>query len=356
MQRREYSKAETELAKYEQKLPLTPDLARLGAEVAVGMRDRQFAKLAVKRAEIAVTLPTRDYRDALWLARIYQAAGENAKAEALLRESLDQAGHTPDTWIAWMEYLQQPNRRDQGVQELERLKKDLPTSRQPLTIARCYEALQMPDQAAKAYQDALRIAPDDFILLAYAADFYRRADQDAEAQKLYQRLLDPTVAAPADYTVSARRHLAILLASPDSATGRQQALALLDENKASRGDTLAEQRIRLFIQSMTPSARRDTLQKFQDSLRQQPPTPGERLLLARMLETANKLGEARSQLSDLADEYPTVSQYLVRYARMLIRMNELDEADRQVARLERLQQGSSRAREVRAALTRAKQN
>ena len=34
MQRREFSKAESELAKYEQRLPLTRDLARLGADVA----------------------------------------------------------------------------------------------------------------------------------------------------------------------------------------------------------------------------------------------------------------------------------------------------------------------------------
>src|ERR1019366_7830183 len=85
LQRREFGKAETELAKYEEKWALTNDLAHLGAEIALGMRDKQYAKLAVKRAEQAVTLPTRDYRDALWLARVYQAAGEVSKAEALLR-------------------------------------------------------------------------------------------------------------------------------------------------------------------------------------------------------------------------------------------------------------------------------
>ena len=344
IQRREFSKAETELTKYEQKLPLTQELARIGAEIAMGMRDGQYARLAMKRAEQAVPLPVRDYRDALWLARIYQAAGETAKAEAMLRDSLREAGHTPDTWIAWMEHLQQTKQREQALQELERLKKELPQSRQPLTIVRCYEALHLVAEAGKAYQDALRTAPEDFILLAYAADFYRRGDQNAEAVKLYERLLDPTLAAPAEYTMPARRRLAILLGSHNPT----KALALLDDNKTNRGDTIADQRIRLFLEQ--------SLRKFQDSLTQQPPTPDERLLLARLLESAGHLNDARSQLSELVDENPAMAQYLVRYARLLIRMSEREDAERAIARLEALEPGSERTREVRMALTRAPQN
>jgi tetratricopeptide (TPR) repeat protein len=343
VQRREFGKAEAELTKYEQKVSLTPELARMGAEVALGMRDGAYARLALKRAEQAAPLPVRDYRDALWLARIYRAAGETTKAEVLLRDSLKEAGHTPDTWIAWMEHLQQTKQRELALQELERLKKELPASRQPLTIARSYEALHLADQADKVYQDSLRTAPEDFILLAFAADFYRRADRNAEAVKLYERLLDPSLAAPSDYTVPARRHLAVLLGAPNVT----RALALLDDNTTSRGATVADERVRLFLQQ--------SLRKFQDSLPQQPPTPDERLLLARLLESAGNLNDARSQLSELVDEYPAMAQYLVRYARLLIQMSELEDAERAIARLEALEPGSERAREVRMALTRAKQ-
>ena len=305
---------------------------------------KEYAQLTLKRAEQAVGLPPRDYRDALWLARLYQAAGENAKAEVMFRVGLDQAGHTPDTWIAWLGYLQQTNQRPLALTELERMKKELPTARQPLTMARCYEALQMPAQAAKAYQDALRSVPDDFILLAYAADFARRADQAEEAQKLYERLLDPELAAPAETTVTARRHLAVLLAQRDT----PKALALVV------GNTIAEERIRLYIQSATPSAREDAIKKFEESVRVQWATPDERLLLATMLESAGRLVPARTQFAELADDYPFVSQYLIRYARILIRMNELDDAGRVVARLETLEPGSDRVRELRTALARGK--
>ena len=73
-----------------------------------------------------------------------------------------------------------------------------------------------------------------------------------------------------------------------------------------------------------------------------------------MLESADRLGQARTQLSELVGEYPATPQYLVRFARVLIRLNELDEAQRQLARLEPLEPDSERVRAVRAALARAR--
>ena len=104
MQRREYAAAEAEFLKYERHEKLTKDLARFGAEVALAMRDERYAKSAVARAEQAVTLPARDYRDALWLARIYQSAGVHDKAERTYQDCLAQAGDVPEVWVAWMQF------------------------------------------------------------------------------------------------------------------------------------------------------------------------------------------------------------------------------------------------------------
>ncbi len=347
--RREFTKAETELAKYEQMQPLTREIARLGAEAALGLRNERYALLAVQRAEQAVPAPVRDYRDAVWLARVYQAAAESAKAEKLLRESIERDGHAPEVWIAWSEFLMQTNQRDKADEAIAKMKSVLPANRQALTLARCYEALRQPAQAAKAYQDALAAAEEDIDTLAYAADFYRRADQVEFAEKSYRRLLDPALLAGADYAVPARRHLAVLLAPRDP----MQALALLEQNKKAKGDSVADQRVRLFIQSLTPAARLDAVRKFEDSLRLQPPTPDERLLLARMLEAADSAGAARDQLAEAVDEAPLAPQYRAAYAGLLIRMGELDEAQRQLARLEQLEPGSARSAAVRSALERA---
>src|SRR5262249_14328597 len=175
------ARAHRELENHAQWRHLTADLARLGAEVALAMREPHFAKLALKRARQAVGDQPRDYRDALWLARFCDAAGEHADADKLLLKCLDEAGNAPESWLAWIAHLQQTRQRERGVKDLERLKKGLPSALQPLTIARCYEAMQMPEFADKAYRDALRATPDDLEAWEHASDFYRRADRDDEA-------------------------------------------------------------------------------------------------------------------------------------------------------------------------------
>ncbi|MBI2804433.1 MAG: tetratricopeptide repeat protein [Planctomycetes bacterium] len=345
--RREYARAEAEIARYEQRLPLTRDLARLGAEIALKLREKHLAKVALARAERAVEVPTRDYRDALWLARIYQGAGEAAKAEPLLRAALDQAGHAPDTWIAWMHFLFQANRRDEALKDLERLKKEIAPGRQALTLARCYQTLHLPGRADDAYQAALKSTPDDFGALAYAADFYRQADRIDTAIKLYARLLDAKLAAPAQLTLRARRDLAILLGRRGEPT---RALAVLDANRTLGGETIADRRIRLYLQSLAPAARQDAIDQFQLTLRAQPASADERVLLASMLESARQFGPARMLLAEVVAEHPATPVYLTRYASILIRMEETEEAERVLARLEALEPGSERARTLRAEL------
>jgi tetratricopeptide (TPR) repeat protein len=349
--RREFAKAETELGRYEQKQPLTKDLTRLGADIAVGMRDKHYAKVAVARAESAVTKTPTDYRDGLWLARIYEGAGEYGLAEQRLSECLKEAGHTPTVWVAWMQHLTLTNQRSRAPQELERLQQELPLNRRPLTLARCLDALYQPIPAAQAYEEALHAQPNDFIVLAFAADYFRRADKTDEAQKLYQRLLAPARSAPGEFAVSARRQLAVLLA-PQGQAGRQQALALLDANRKALGDTLADERVRLFVQSFVPATRQDALNRFQESLRVELPTPDERVLLARMLEAIDQVGPARNQLAEAVDETPA-AHFLARFTHLLVRNFEFEEARRQFNRLESLEPDGERVRELRALLARA---
>ncbi len=350
LHRGEFQKAENEFAQYEQKQPLTKELARLGAEVALALREKAYGKIALQRARQAVTLPARDFREALWLARIYHTAGEIAEAEALLRTSLDQAGHAPDVWIAWMEFLESQDRRPEALSQLERLKKEVAPGRLPLTLARCFESLHLVAEASKAYEDALRLAPDDFSVLAYAADYYREMDHLDQAQRCYERLLDPALAVPGNTAAKARRHLAIVLGQRGSAA---RAVTLLDENHKDHGDNVADQRVRLYLQCLTPAKCAAAITQFQDTRRAQVLSTDERLLLADMFESATRLGEARRQLAELDSAYPNTPRTLVRLARLLIRMDDLDEAKQLIMRLETLEPRSDRVAEVRQLLARA---
>jgi tetratricopeptide (TPR) repeat protein len=293
----------------------------------------------------------RDDREGLWLARIYQDAGAFDLAERVLQECLDQAGYAPDVWIARMRYLTATDQRSRGPNELARMARDMPKEREPLTRARCLDALHEVDQASQAFREALEASPEDFIVLSHAADFFDRADLSADAQKLYQRLLnDP--AAPAEVAVPARRRLAILLATHGNAAAHKQALALLAAN-SSYAD-IADERIRLYAQSFAaPTTRSIVLDQFRQTLRRSPLKPDDRILYARMLEDGNLLIPACAQLAEAVSQRPRSPQYIARYIHLLIRTEDLDEAARQMKQLEKLEPDSQRTRNARAALARA---
>jgi Tfp pilus assembly protein PilF len=349
--RRDYGAAEAEILKFERLAPLPKELARVGAEVAMGLRDERYAKVAAARAELALTKPIRDYRDALWLARIYQAAGENAKAESLLKDTIEEAGYAPDVWIEWMKFLAATEQRKSGSHELERMAKTVSEDRVELTMARCLVALRQPQEAGGAFQKALRERPEDFATLRFAAEFFERADNTAEAQKLYEYLLDPTLAVPADTLATVRRRLAVLLAN----TSRRRALDLLDANKKAAAHDKSDERVRLYVQSFnSPAARQDSLEKFQKSFHRTPPTADERVLYAQMLNAGNLPGQASAQLAEAVNEQPTNAQYVARYIQQLLRGNDFDGAERQLKRLEELEPSSERSRNLRVLLANAK--
>jgi hypothetical protein len=79
-------------------------------------------------------------------------------------------------------------------------------------MARCLDALRKPEEASDAFEKALRERPEDVATLRFAAEFFERADNAAEAQKLYEQMLDPTLVVPTDMLAMARRRLAVLLA------------------------------------------------------------------------------------------------------------------------------------------------
>lgn len=350
IQRREFGKANAEVTKFEQKQPLTPDLARLGADIAMGLRDKHTVKVALRRADMAVALPIRDYREALWLSSICQAAGESARAEELLQSAISLAGHAPDVWIAWIEFLAHSNQQARIAVEMERMEKSLSKNRVPLTRARCYEALQQLDQATTAYRVALAAANDDPTVLSFAADFFRRADLEDEARKLYERLLDPELAAPAEITVTARRHLAVLLATTDDAANRKRALILVNDNRNLRGDTLPDLRVLLYTQGKQESQRRNAIDQFQETMRRQAPSADEFLLLAELLIEDGHPGQARTILSDLFAENPRNVQYAVRFVHVLIKLEEFAEARRILTGLTQIEPTSARLAAAHSAL------
>ncbi len=340
--RQEYLRAEEALGRYLQQRPLTPGLARLAAEVALGNGNHALAQA---RGERAVPPDARDYRDQLWRAHILHGCGEDVEATRLLRAALTGADHVPDVWVALVEQLGRTGQTAEAAKMLAEAGRKLPAASRALTLARAHEALHELADAEAEYKAALAEQRNDFIALSQAADFYLRQDRPDEAEPLLRQLLSPAVAAPAEHTVRARRQLAVVLAHRN----RTEALDLLDS--AGAGD----ERVRLYVLGQDPAALPQAVKRFDESLQHRPATPAERLLIAELCLAANKPAQARTVLQPLATQLDPSPQYVARYADVLIRTGDLDAAATYLAQLERWEPQSPRTRTLAAALRQAQQ-
>jgi Tfp pilus assembly protein PilF len=344
---RDYSRAEEALNLYGQHQALTPELLRQATEVALG---NQNNRLALERARLAAPLPARDYRAYLWRAGVEQRAEALKDADEHLRTAAQLAEYVPAIWIARAGLLAASDRSGEAGALLAEARAQLPADAVPFTVARCYEALRQPAEADAAYRQALAAQPNDVALLAAAADFQRRAGHEARAAALWRHLLAPQCEAPLDLAVRARRQLAVLLAG----AAPVEALGLLDSNRRALGATVADERIRLFVLGQSAEERNTSLTQFRDSLGRQPFTADEQVLLARLYEAAGKLDQAREELAQVVALEGQAPEYLAPLIRILIRTDELAEAEAYLSRLEKREPGSERAHSLHADLQKAR--
>jgi tetratricopeptide (TPR) repeat protein len=180
------------------------ELAWLGAEVALKRHDPERA---VALARQAVPADSRDYRDHLWHARVLEAAGRAAEAEAVLRRAVQTAGPIPDAWVALVQHLAQHGHHARAEAVLEEVRRALPPERVLPALARCHEALGQLDQAERLFQQQQADRPDDWLATRGLAEFYLRSGRPAQAEPWLRRLLDPASDVPAEVAARARRQL-----------------------------------------------------------------------------------------------------------------------------------------------------
>jgi predicted Zn-dependent protease len=341
-----YLDAEQVLAKVEEQTALPPELLRLGADVALA---NQNLKKALDLAARAVDVAAGDYRDFLWLGRIYHAAGAGPKAEEALRRAAALAPHAPGTWIALAEQLTRTGKRAAAQAALNEAKEKVSPRLALFTQARCYEVMGLVGEAETCYRRALDPGAEDFVFLAHAADFFRRTDQPDKAEPYLVALVKPGSGAPVEIALRARRHLAFVLAARGKAD-LARALALIDGNLSLRPNNAADLRARAFVEALTPSRRRQAIRVFEETAGRQPLSADEQLLLARLFDADDDQPRAREQVLALLTLQPENPQFLAFYVRQLAKAEELDQARAQLQKLEILEPNSPRTLEAKARL------
>jgi tetratricopeptide (TPR) repeat protein len=341
--------ADAAVRKFQQQALPPAELARLGAEVALRLRNTDRT---VELARLAAPPDGDDPRRHVWFGQVLTLAGRHAEAEEALRRAVRLGGDLPETWLALIAHLARTDRAADAEEAIAAMRRQLPAGEVSLALAVCAEALGRVDAADSSYRAALAQRPDDGAILQRAASFYLRLDRAAQAEPLLRRML--TAGLPLGNQVWARRQLALLLAFAGGEERRREAAELLDQNQRAGGDGVAYRRARAFLDGTRPEERRAALRRLEDSARAQPFTADELFRLVQLYEADGDVAAARERMLDLLAADPRNPEHLAHHIAGLLRRGKTREARPWVDRLDRLEPGSPRVQGFRRHLRGAK--
>jgi tetratricopeptide (TPR) repeat protein len=354
-EQKQYAEAESVLRRLPKEAGGADRFLQVAAEVSLAARE--FAR-ALELAAKAVPTDTKDYRKQLWLSRVLALAGKPKEAEAPLLRARDLAPDEPDVWVALVQYRVNRNQRPAAKKTIEEARQRLDKSDAALALARCYEVVGRFDLAGRLYDQALKEHPDDVRVLRNAASLRLREGNLADSRKLLERVMANSSSTGEDLRL-ARRLLVIAIAADPQPDAAKQALDLVsrrDSPGASPGaETVEEMRthaLALALQRDMPS-KRQAIKLLEDSGLRQPLQDDELFLLAHMYNAVGDWPRARSLLTAILRSEGDSSEratYVAYYGLGLIRQPDLEEAERWVGELERLQPGMLRTVELRARL------
>jgi tetratricopeptide (TPR) repeat protein len=347
-ERRRFGEADRALRALYNTVPLRGAFGKLAAEIALA---NQELGRAVDIARQVVAPSSRDYREQLWLAHILEAAGRLSEAETMLRTTVQQAGTIPETWLALVRFLVARQQRARAAAVVEQMQHLLPPEKVALTRARCYEAMGRLEQAGAQYQAALAESPDDALVLEKAAAFYLQIHAQDKAEPLLRRLLASALATE-EQVAWARRQLAVDLAGKGTDAAYHEALVLVKPNGNERSTD--DRRVRARVLATRPERQREALTLIEGTLAAQPLTAEDQRFLAELYEAVGDRTKAREQWLNLLGATGQRPKYVAAYVQVLLRWEEVGEAQRWFARWEQIEPQSPRSAALKEALRQAR--
>ncbi|MBL8797680.1 MAG: tetratricopeptide repeat protein [Planctomycetia bacterium] len=331
-QQKRYPEAASVIRQLPEGTPLTPELGRLSADLALRTDDR---KSAAETAE-QVAAKSTDFRDHVWRGQVHWAAGRPADAEAAFRRACELAEQQPEPWLVLIVFLAGTEQKTRAEEIIGKLREKTKAEQRSLALALAYEAIDQPAQAQKEYDQALKDRPADVEVLRSAAGFHMRQNRAVQAADLLQRLLKPDVQASEAIRTWARRSLAMTLAAQGGKARVDEALQLLDKQPSAAASATPDQRARAVILAAHPRRRLEAVGVLEDLRKRNALLPDDQFLLARLYEVQREDRRARELLVGLLAAQPDHPRYLAHHVRSLLAADEAPQAEIWLQRLEKV--------------------
>jgi tetratricopeptide (TPR) repeat protein len=351
MQRGLHDEADQELRRLSDPLlAADPDLIQLAGSVALWAHNPQKIETLTNMVKKFPTTKGPEYKQLIFLGRL-QAETKPKEAEENLRKALQLAPSEPAAVVAWVQFLARQKRYDEALTAVLEAGKKLPPKQRALTMGQCYEGLGRLEDARNQYEEAMKTRPDDIIVLRVVATFNLANGRVEDAEPLLRRLADLPEASAGDKEW-AKHGLALVLASGTKYERFRQALRIegieLDGNgqlrERSRDESTEQQKNQarvLATQLGQRQFRRRAIEMLEGLDRTNSLLPGDRFILAILLEADGAWQKSQRLLLKLVQDNPTKAQYMARYTQSVLQHEpgpqQLQEAAEWIGKLEDLE-------------------
>jgi tetratricopeptide (TPR) repeat protein len=255
-----FREAQSIIAALQQSSPTLPDdLHRLNISMLIQLGNHEAA---IEEAARLVQTGSKDAGSIFLYAQALDLAGKLEAAEKAYQSALQAPGtdRLPDIWLQFVRFLVRTGQKAKAEGLVQEAAKKVP----PSVLGQCFEALDRPGKAEEQYQTAWKANPGQPLpALRNLVSFYERIGQLEKAEPYLRRLLEPqTKATPTDME-TARRALAVILASKSDYGKLQEGLGLLELNAKGGGLSVLDQHAKAKIYAKHPYYWRQAIELFE---------------------------------------------------------------------------------------------
>lgn len=277
-------------------------------------------------------------------------------AEGAYQKATAVSPEAPEGWIALVNLYRATARPGQAEKTIKEAEGKVAPDMVPLALARCYEILGRDEEAKKYYEQSLTAKPDELRVKRQVASFYLLRGENEPGQKLLDEILaKASTADPNDqvHVEWARRQSARMIAARGGYKNLQEALVFIDQN-AREGvltyDDLVFKAELLGRREDLQSKREavELLERARQARKKLPPAVT--LEMAKQYDRIGEWSKCRDEMVQLLRESPDNSAYQAVYIEMLIRHDELNEAQPRIDQLVAADPNSTVAIEAKSRL------
>lgn len=315
--------------------------------------------VALEDAQKVVDAEPENSNNRLWYGQLLSRAGRDEEAQKAFRAAVEKDPKLVQGWLLLVGHLVGTKQLIDAQAVIREAKDEIAEDLQDAFLAQAYEMVRDEKEAEKSFLALLAKKPKDLGMMRNVASFYLRNNKfDKGRKQLDAMLAQPAASDPkasdADRAniVWARRATAQIIAQQGDYRSMQDALKMLEANKVD-GKLLPEDMLiaaSMLAKRSEHASRAQALKWLEQVQASRTLSPEEQFLMAQLYEQVGDWSKARETIINLLTKIENNAMLASTFSQLLLKHDELAEAERWIGKVEVAQPTSAAAVELRARL------